>query len=190
MKKLITSLFALFIINTSYGQGHFSVGSNLIGVGIGLGSSLGSGYTSTTQSPAISLQYEHGIWDVGGPGVISLGGFVGLKSFKNEYDNSGYSASEKWSYTVIGVRGVYHLNSINSDKFDVYGGAMLSYDILSYTYTNSDPSFHYVSSGAYGSTAYLSLFIGGRYYFNENFAAFAELGYGVAFLNIGLAYKF
>jgi hypothetical protein len=34
-----------------------------------------------------------------------------------------------------------------------------------------------------------SWFVGGRYYFNDNLAAMAELGYGIAYLNIGVAFK-
>jgi hypothetical protein len=33
-------------------------------------------------------------------------------------------------------------------------------------------------------------FVGGRYYFKENFAAMLELGYGVAYINLGIALKF
>jgi hypothetical protein len=35
-----------------------------------------------------------------------------------------------------------------------------------------------------------SFFVGGRYYFSEFFAAMLELGYGVSYLNIGVALKF
>jgi len=45
-------------------------------------------------------------------------------------------------------------------------------------------------SGSYGSGVGLSLYIGGRYFFTDNIAALVELGYGVAYLNIGIAIKF
>ena len=35
-----------------------------------------------------------------------------------------------------------------------------------------------------------SLHLGTRYYFTDNFAAGIEIGYGVAYANIGVAYKF
>ncbi len=162
----------------------FKTGDNVLSLGLGLGSSIGnSGYSS--QTPGISLQYEHGQWDVGGPGVISLGGYVGFKSFKYEYS---YPAiySDKWSYTVIGIRSAYHLNMINVDHLDLYGGLMLSDNILSYTYDG--PSQYNV--GNYGSSIGLSLYIGGRYYFSDNGGAFMELGYGVSYLTIGGHYKF
>jgi len=53
----------------------FQKGTNIISAGIGLGSSILS-YSGASQSPALSLQYERGVWDIGGPGVISLGGYA------------------------------------------------------------------------------------------------------------------
>jgi hypothetical protein len=43
----------------------------------------------------------------------------------------------------------------------------------------------------YNETAFIwSWFVGGRYYFTDNFAAMLELGYGATYGNIGIAYKF
>ena len=68
----------------------FQKGTNIISAGIGLGSSILS-YSGASQSPALSLQYERGVWDIGGPGVISLGGYAGYKG----YSFSGTDYSEK-----------------------------------------------------------------------------------------------
>lgn len=181
MKKIVVLFFAFILVNSSYGQGNFSLGNNVASVGIGLGSSLGA-FGSSTSSPGISLQYERGMWDVGGPGVISLGGFVGFKSYK--YNNV---YQQKWKYTVIGLRSAYHYNGIESSDFDVYGGAMLSYNNLSYS---DNFPYGYSSNGTWNSYISLTLYVGGRYYFAPNVAAFAELGYGIAYLNIGAAFKF
>lgn len=40
-----------------------------------------------------------------------------------------------------------------------------------------------------GGVAY-GLHVGGRYYFTDQIGAYAELGYGIALLNIGLTAKF
>lgn len=189
MKKIITSLFILVIMNTANGQGHFDLGSNVIGLGIGFGGSLGSGYSYGTQTPALSLHFDHGMWELGGPGIISIGGYVGYKSYKYDSDIYGYSFSEKRSYTVIGVRSAYHYNGIKSDKFDVYGGLTLAYNIVNYTYSNNDPNYIYSASASDDSSIYLAIYVGGKYYFSDNFAAFAELGSGIAYLNLGVAYK-
>jgi hypothetical protein len=34
-----------------------------------------------------------------------------------------------------------------------------------------------------------NVFVGGRYYFTDNIGAFAELGYGISILNLGLCVK-
>lgn len=183
MKKLIVLAIALAATTTVYAQ-QFVQGANVIGVGVGLGSSLGS-FTYGSQTPALSLQYERGVWDISGPGVISLGGYIGRKSYKSSEE--GYT--QKWGYTIIGVRSAYHYNGIKSDKFDVYGGVMLSYNILNYKYKDNEGN-NVGGTGNYGSAAGFSLYVGGRYSFTPNVAAFAELGYGVSYLTLGLAFKF
>lgn len=183
MKKLIFFAIALVASTTLYAQ-QFQKGSNMLSAGIGLGSSLGS-FTYGSQSPAISLQYERGVWDIGGPGVISLGGYAGRKSYK--YSGDGFT--EKWGYTIIGVRSAYHYNGLKSDKFDVYAGVMLSYNILNYSYKDNNGN-NINGGGHYGSGAGFTLYLGGRYFFTPNIAAFAELGYGVSYLTLGIGFKF
>jgi hypothetical protein len=183
MKKLIFILCASVATSALHAQ-TFIKGTNVVSAGVGLGSSLGN-YSRSSQTPALSLSYDKGIWDIGGPGVISLGAYAGRKSYK--YSGAGYV--EKWGYTIIGVRSAYHYNGINSDKFDVYGGVMLSYNILNYSF--KDNSGNNVNGGGnYGSGTGFTLYAGGRYFFSSNIAAFAELGYGVSYLTLGVAYKF
>lgn len=181
MKKLLVVSMALIAAASLHAQS-FQKGNNVLGIGVGLGSSL-SGLGS--QTPAISANFEHGIWEIGGPGVISLGAYVGFKSFKY----TGEDILEKWGYTIIGVRGAYHYNGIKSDKFDLYGGLMLSYNILKYSVKDNDGNI-IAGTGNYGSGAGITAFIGGRYFFTPNIGAFAELGYGVSYLTLGLAFKF
>lgn len=177
----VTLLVISFFSAVSVRAQAFQVGTNVISAGIGLGSSIAS-YSYGTQSPGFSLSYEHGFWDAG-PGVISLGGYVGVKDYKY----NGYSYSEKWNYTIIGARGAYHFTGLDIDKLDLYAGLMLAYDNLSFS-SNYAPGYSPV--GSYNSDIGLSVFAGARYYFSGNLAAYAELGYGVSILSIGLAYKF
>ena len=128
-----------------------------------------------------------GDWEAG-PGVVSLGGYAGYKGYSFSGKEDAYSFDEKWHYTVIGVRSAYHYNGWDLPKLDVYAGVMLSYNILSYSYSdNAGTSVG--NAGAYGSAAGFSLYVGGRYFFSDHFAALAELGYGVAILNVGIALK-
>ena len=174
MRKLIFTLTFAFVAMMSQAQ-VFEQGTNMINVGIGFGSNLGSGGLGGGARPAISASYERGVWEVGGPGVISLGGYIG---------NTGYSSGGfKMDYTIIGFRSAYHYNGFTeAPDLDVYAGAMLAYNVVS----SSLGSWGAVSGNNIG----LSAFIGGRYMFSDKFGVFGELGYGVSTLNVGLAYKF
>jgi hypothetical protein len=183
MKKVLLFMWVLALVFSARAQ-EFQKGTNIVSAGIGLGSSILS-YSGASQTPAVSLQYERGVWDIGGPGVISLGGYVGYKG----YNFSGADFSEKWHYTVLGVRSAYHYNGLNVDKLDLYGGVMLSYNLLSYSFTDNT-GYNVAGSGSYGSTVGFSLYAGARYFFTDHLAVLAELGYGVAFLNVGIAAKF
>ncbi len=180
MKKVTKFLFlfslAIFFANASYGQ-YFKEKDKVLNFGIGVGSAL---YVSgaSTSFPPLSASFEYGLKEGVGPGVIGIGGLLGYTSAKYDY----FGGSWKTSYTVIGVRGSYHLVDL-ADKLDAYGGLMLGYSIVS-------------SSGNWGlyapssSGANLSIFAGARYYLSDNFAVMAELGYGFATLNVGVALKF
>ena len=186
MKRQILLLSAFFLISFTSLQAQdksskvsdvYAVGTNVVSAGIGLGSSL-AGYNGSG-SPAISLQYERGLWQAG-PGVISLGAYLGFKTYK--YNGDGYSW--KWSYTIIGVRGAYHLTQIKVKNLDLYGGVMLAYNNVHFTDSQGS------STRTYGSTTGFSIFVGGRYYFAQNIGVFLELGYGVANANVGLSLRF
>ncbi|MFS4448383.1 hypothetical protein [Maribacter sp. 2307UL18-2] len=174
MKKNILYLTFLVLFSTTVSAQEFVKGTNVINAGIGLGGTFGS-YATTSQSLGLSASFERGIWEIPGPGVISLGGFLGYKSY--EYDFFG--GSDRWTYTIVGVRGAYHFNGLNVEKLDVYGGVMLSYNILSFSGT----------SGDFGSRPSATGFVGGRWFFSDSFAAFAEAGYGVAYLTLGVSFR-
>ncbi len=148
-------------------------GKNYINAGIGLGT---FGFTGTGGLP-ITASFEHGFSD-----KISAGLSVGLVSTK-------YSSYWKYNYFVVGARGSYHFNellNVNNDKVDVYGGATLFYRGYSVKYTGPDDWYGKSSSGGLD----FAIHAGGRYYFAENFGAFAELGWGISPLQLGLTLKF
>jgi len=178
MKKAILILAAVCITVMTYAQS-FQQGTTAINAGIGIGTALGG---LGSARPAISLSLDHGKWAVGGPGVISLGGYLGNTGYK--YTDAGYTA--KWNYYVVGVRGAYHYNGFEKlPKLDVYGGATLAYNIVKYSSDNNDDHL----ANSYGSGIGLSGFLGSRWFFSDNIGAFAELGYGVSTLNIGITFK-
>ena len=161
----------------------FVKGDKALNIGIGLGSTLYSGTYYKSQIPPISASLEFGVVDnVIEKGVVGVGPYIGYSSYKYEYSGWG------WKYTniIIGARGNFHYPLVN--KLDTYTGLLLGYNVASSKeFGDVIPGWDYSYSA--GGIAW-SWFIGGRYYFKETFAVMAELGYGIAYLNLGIALKF
>jgi len=143
----------------------FTKDSKLLNLGVG----FGDGYTTGAVGiPPISVSFEKGITD-----KISVGGIAGYAASKYE----AYGFKSEYSYTLIGVRGSYH--AYTTDKIDAYGGAILGYNIVSAKVTG-------IGAAASASGLAYSGFVGGRYLFTEKLAAFAEVGFGISAITLGV----
>lgn len=183
MKKTI-GLLALAAISLcavqSISAQEFNKGTNVINAGIGFGGDFYYGGLGTSsQGLGLSVSYERGIWETGDFGIVSLGGYLGYKSYTSDPLFGGRRYD--FNYTIIGARGAFHYIGLNVENLDVYGGAMLSLNIASY-----DGDFDNDLSTRPSGT----VFVGGRWYFTEAFGVFAEAGYGVSFLTLGAAFRF
>jgi len=156
-------------------------GDKILNLGVGFGTALysGSGYNSSV--PPISGSLEVVIKDdlFDGKGAVGVGGYLGYAAYKWKY--SGFDYGWKYSNIIIGPRGYLHYNLM--DKLDTYAGVMLGYNIVSSSWYGTGTSIGNASSGG----IIFSGFLGARYFFNDKFAAFAELGSGIAYLNLGVA---
>ncbi len=185
MKKLLLFLLVVVFSLTQLlaQESTFKQGDKVLNLGIGFGSTFYSGSGYKAGIPPISASLEFGVKDgVLDKGSIGIGGYLGYSSHKWEYSGWG------WKYTniIIGVRGVFHYPLV--DKLDTYTGLLLGYNIAtSKEFGNSIPGYNYNASA--GGVAY-SWFVGGRYYFSDSFAGMLELGYGITYLNLGVALKF
>jgi hypothetical protein len=145
------------------------------GVGIGL-----SGLYGTSSLPPIFLAFETGVAD-----KITLGGIIAYAGSSYDYPYGSF----KYSYIPIEVRGEYHFLDHNP-KIDAYGGVGVGYTIVSASSTYNGPGANYFTGySASGSYAVFDIFAGGRYYFSPKFAVQGEVGYGIGFIRIGVAYK-
>jgi hypothetical protein len=156
----------------------FEKGDKVLNLGVGIGSTLYSGTLYKSGLPPISASLEFGVNDeVIDKVVIGVGPYIGYSSYK-------WSNYYKYTNMVLGARGLLHYPLAN--KLDTYAGLLLGYNIV--TVKDLDP---YIGdfSGSSSGIAW-SLFIGGRYYFSDAFAVMAELGYGITYLNLGVALKF
>ncbi len=177
MKKLHLFTAALFSVAMMFAasvQAQDVKGKNFLNAGIGIGT---FGFSGTGGLP-ITASFEHGFSD-----KISAGGYVGLVQRK-------FLTNYKYSYYVIGARGSYHFNellNIENEKLDVYGGASLYYRGYKLKYDDDEYNELYKASGG---TVGLALHAAARYMFSPNVGGYAELGYGISPLQLGVSFKF
>ena len=179
--KLLAAAALVCAAATAQAQ-NYQQGDKLLNVGIGLGSTfLSSGLKSTL--PPVGASFEYGFTD-----NISSGAYVGYAGASHEMATFGGEWKWKYSYVIVGARGSFHFAL--TDKLDTYAGAMLGYNNAKITttkpsgYTGPDLPAAEAGGVIWGGH------VGARYYFTENVGAFGELGYGIAWLNLGLTAKF
>ncbi len=156
----ICTLLTLTFCQVGYSQ-VFEKGNVILNAGIGLGST----FTFAGLGLPIGGGAEFGITD-----AIGVGGEIGFVS------------ASGLSILYVGPKGYYHLNDIlklESDELDIYGGVSILYRSFSF----KEVSF------AFSSGLYPGIFAGGRYYFSENVAAYAELGNSYSWFKVGACLK-
>lgn len=182
VKTISAACCALFLVaSTQLNAQMYTKGQQDLHLGIGLGTFYGSGYH--TILPPINASYEKGITD-----NIGVGAYVGYATSRYNYSFADYH----WTYShiILGARGAYHYDLFKNPKLDTYGGLMLGFTIAKAKFHSDDPLYKaadYTSPSSGGFT--WSGFVGARYQFKESLGAYAELGYGVSALNVGLRFK-
>lgn len=181
------ALAAAFIVGLSIpkAEAQLKGGDNLVNVGIGFGSAYayGSGFKGF---PAVSVAFERVIPKELGPGLLAVGGIISYRNITHKYnDYEGDSFKTKYANTVIGIRGTYHWEQLNTEKYDVYGGVQTGLRFENYRskWIEEDVKERYTHF-------YGSVIVGGRYYFASNISAFAEVGYDVTWTKLGISFKF
>ena len=183
MKKLLLSLLVVVFSLTqlSAQESTFQKGNKVLNLGIGLGGRWSGSYMKTSVPP-ISASLEFGVKDgVLEKGSIGVGPYLAYASHKWEYSGYGWKVTD----IIIGARGSFHYPLVN--KLDTYTGLLLGYDISTESEFGNATGYDFGSS--YGGFSY-AWFVGGRYFFSDSFAAMAELGVGITYLNLGIALKF
>lgn len=166
-QKLLLAVFAFATLGlTSASAQVYQKGDNLLNLGIGLGGGFGT---------PMGASFEHGFTD-----KISGGAMVTYSGTSSAYPGGDI----KYTYIIAGARASYHLD-FGVENLDPYIGAMLGYNVA----TVSTPSGYAGPKLTAGGVAYGG-HVGARYYFTEKVGGFAEVGYGVANLTVGLSLKF
>jgi hypothetical protein len=162
----------------------FKQGDLVFSAGLGIGATYGSYWGSyyNTSVPPIFLTGDYCLREDLGPGNLGVGGIIAYSSYK-------YEPSPDWGYKYstlfIGVRGTYHFTDL-VDKLDLYGGISLGGEIVTDKGYGDYNDYTYSTNN---SSALVELFAGARYYFSDNFGVMSELGYGIAWLKLGVSFK-
>lgn len=180
--KILTlaTIFSCILIMVNAQTPTFQKGDNVLNLGIGFGGYSPSGYQVTI--PSASASFEVGIKDkVLNNGSIGIGGYLGYSGYK---ENGNYSGNNYWTVSriMIGARGVFHYPL--ADKLDTYGGVTLGINLRSYEWNGSVNRTDHPTRKPFGG----DIFVGGRYYFSDKFAAIGELSLGT-YLTLGISLK-
>jgi hypothetical protein len=181
-KSLILFVAAVFsLAQLTAQESMFAKGDKVLTVGLGLGTTLYSGSYYKMTFPPFAGSFEVGVKDgVFEKGSLGIGGGVGYTGYK--YENAGWGY--KYSNIIIAARGYLHYPLVK--KLDTYTALTLGYNISSATEFGTYYGYDYdYSSGGF----IWGFLVGGRYYLKDNFALLAELGYGVTYLTLGVAFK-
>ncbi|MBO9732658.1 MAG: hypothetical protein J7623_28705 [Chitinophaga sp.] len=188
-KLLLWSVFiAVFFIGNANAQSpkkellSTAKGSSYLNLGVGLGS---YGLVGTGGIPIVA-SYEYGV-------AKNISAGIGIGYVKRKF-----TSEDKYTYLMFTARGSYHFNELmklSNPKLDIYAGAGLVYRRYTYKYTELFP-------GSEGEAAYTKdyttsggnvdaeIHAGARYLFTNHIGAFAELGYGISPLQLGLTLVF
>ncbi|UYQ95053.1 hypothetical protein MKQ68_08090 [Chitinophaga horti] len=188
VKRLALAAALIVGLSTPKANAQLKGGDNLVNVGIGFGSaySYASGYKGF---PAVSVSFERVIPKELGPGLLAVGGIVSYRKISDKFEgNNGEvygTYKNSYSNTVIGIRGTYHWEQLNTEKYDVYGGVQTGLRFENYKSKWDGDTYKDKYTHFYGS-----IIVGGRYFFSSNLSAFAELGYDVTWTKVGISFKF
>jgi hypothetical protein len=189
LKKIFLALFLTgWIMSSAHAQDVFTKGDKIVNLGIGFGSYLGgTGYKQSFLP--ISASYEQGVVSglLDGKASIGVGGYLAYTANEWETKYGNLNFGYKYTYFIFGARGLFHYQFV--DKLDTYAGLMLGYNVINGKDFGDDLAANLIPASTSSGFTY-SGFIGARYYFSDKTAAFAELGYGIAALELGIAIKF
>jgi hypothetical protein len=157
-RHLFTGFLCLALMSQMYGQDkHNHVNFGLYGTNWGVGVMASANFSiveNITVGPLVSLAFD-----------VDPVGF------------SGY----RYTHTIFGIGGKvdYYLNDVINlpSEFDVYAGGNAGYFLVA-TSSNFDSDQHHLYRSSRSNNVFVQAEAGGRYYFKDNLAVFAEVSVG------------
>jgi hypothetical protein len=161
-------LIAAILALPQSSSAQFVNGKTLLGPHIGL-----AAYGS---APSFGANLEIPVTQPGkaGPGIIGVSARFDYFSFGEVY--------YKYTWITLGVYGNYHF-ALEDKTWDPFLGLGLGYQNVSASY---DGPFGGVATSGWGSGIFFSLQAGARYFFSDNLALRALLGFGITYIVVGL----
>jgi len=166
-------------------------GDKIISFGIGVGQNYttpsGVYYNSSTKHTSlgpITASYQQVVTDVLGVGRISAGGTIGMSFHNTKYTTLYGTYKSSTTRTILLARAAYHFD-LPVKNLDLYAGMGMGIYLYSYRH-DADLKYPGASSS---STFVVTPFGGARYFFSNSFGVYAELGYGLGILNVGMTLK-
>lgn len=161
---------------------NFTKGKTDLSFGVGFGTHWHHSEAYTTV-PLFSVNVDHALRDDIGPGVIGVGGYIGYEKFRDEFAGGEYGFN--YASVIFMGRATYHYQFI--ENFDTYTGIGLGLRFENQAQFGIHPNGLDETGNSVFPSA--SLFIGGRYFFTETTAAFAEVSLGVSYLTLGVTFR-
>jgi hypothetical protein len=99
-----------------------------------------------------------------------------------------YQEIHRWSFNIAGVRVAYYFSKlIPSKHFDFYAGLMPGYLFSQETIFNQEANSNPIPDANASRQGFICAgFLGCRYNLNERAGLYAEGGYGITYMNIGI----
>jgi hypothetical protein len=189
MRKTVFTLLAVLATTLLIAQeSMLNKNDKVINLSIGFGNFYYIGNMYSTQIPPVAASLELGfienLLDVENLN-LGIGGYLGFSSNKETYlKGTQFEYGYRYTNILLGGRAALHYPVI--EKFDTYMGLVLGARVVANEKFGTATNW----SNARGSGPLYFWFVGGRYYFTDNLALLGELGYGISYLNVGIAVKF
>lgn len=191
-KKYLFTIAIVLLGIASYAQNS----NTRLNIGIPLGKygKFDHNFTNSDESnsPSVIIQLEKQ-WD----SEISIGAYIGYAGQKHKFGTD----EMKYNYYRVGGSLTYELNELLDEinlqpafGIEMYAGAKvgLSWENEKHSWYRPDNSGNAIHSDNTDNNLLfdLGVLVGSRYYFNDSFGIFAELGWGNAgFFTIGTTFN-
>ncbi len=191
MKKI---LFFISLTTSFYSVSAqaFKNNENRASFGMGFGWKNKEPYSNSVHFPSVHATVERSVVTLEDVGVLAVGAQFGFHyGFHNgKFPPTGEKYKESWTNVYFIPRVAVYFQELFyeydfPENIDWYAGTGIGINAMAHKVPQN-----FDVDDKDGVILGYTFFVGGRYYFNGDMAAFAEFGYGVSYFNLGITLKF